>query len=149
MSIPRYKHPLYKTWVKMRERCLSEKSDAYRNYGGRGIKICDRWRDSFHDFTVDMGERPENTTLDRIDSDGDYIPENCRWASKKEQARGRRKTRWFVIDGEKMCLVDVAEKYNIKRETLHRRLKMGMSIELAVKYPVGSLKSNQCIGRAW
>lgn len=127
----------------MKERCLSKTSDAYKNYGGRGIKICDRWLLDFNNFASDMGDRPENKTLDRIDTNGDYSPENCKWSTKQEQARGRRKTRWFIINGNKMCLVDIAEKYNIKRETLQRRLKSGMTIENATSILVGSINYNR------
>ncbi len=122
----------------MRERCLSPASDAYKNYGGRGIKICERWS-YFENFVSDMGDKPENMTLDRIETNGDYSPGNCKWSTKQEQARGRRKTRWFIIDGCRLCLVDVAEKYNIKRKTLEQRLKTGMPIEKAITTPIGNL----------
>lgn len=81
----------------MRDRCYRETFSAYPNYGGRGITVCDRWRESFENFLADMGERPAGTTLDRIDPFGDYEPDNCRWSTPTEQARNRRKTQEIIM----------------------------------------------------
>ena len=78
--------PTYNTWHTMKQRCLNPNNDGYPYYGGRGITICDRWLD-FNNFLEDMGERPENMTLDRIDSNGNYCKENCKWSTKSEQSR--------------------------------------------------------------
>ena len=85
-----YYHPLYTTWSKMKERCYNENHQAYGSYGGRGIKVCDRWLNNFANFVNDMGEKPEGTTLDRINNNEGYTPSNCRWATLKQQSRNRR-----------------------------------------------------------
>ena len=86
------KHPLYITWSGMISRCANEANGSYRYYGGRGIKVCDRWKSDFWSFVSDMGERPEGMTLDRIDNNGNYEPSNCRWASKFVQRANQSNT---------------------------------------------------------
>ena len=83
--------PEYVSWQSMKQRCYNTNKDNFSNYGGRGIKVCDRWKDSFINFFTDMGERPEGYTLDRINNDGNYELSNCRWATYKEQRNNQRK----------------------------------------------------------
>lgn len=83
--------PEYSTWYGMITRCTNPRQPAYKNYGGRGITVCERWRNSFAEFFTDMGPRPEGLSLDRINNDGNYEPGNCRWATRREQRLNSRK----------------------------------------------------------
>lgn len=122
-------HPLYNTWKKMRDRCNNPNAHNYANYGGRGIKICKRWN-SFEQFAKDLGVKPSpNHTLDRIDSDGDYTPKNCRWATKTEQ--NRNKKRVLIFNGE--TVPQIAKKYGVDRSRLRKKLREGHALEEVLK----------------
>lgn len=125
----------YETWSGMIKRCYTQAHRAYANYGGRGIAVCDRWRESFENFHADMGDRPAGLSIDRIDNNGNYEPSNCRWATCKQQSRNTRKARLITLNGETRCLTEWAELTGIKAITLLFRLDRGWSIEKAFTTP--------------
>jgi hypothetical protein len=111
----------YTAWANMRARCHNPKSSYYYCYGGRGIKVCERWN-SYEQFLQDMGRKPSSAhSLDRIDVDGDYGPGNCRWATVKEQASNKRSTVRFIYDGRSWTLAEVARSTGISIHTIYSR----------------------------
>lgn len=121
--------PTWNSWVAMRHRCNSGDTERHRNYAGRGITVCPRW-DSYENFVSDMGERPEGTTLDRIDTDGDYTPSNCRWATPALQSRNRRVAIKVKIGGEARFAAEVAEQLGLTRAGIYHRLASESSADL-------------------
>lgn len=120
----------WKIWVGMRKRCYSTKSSGYLKYGSRGIQMCARWRNSFENFLTDMGERPTAMTIERIDNEKDYSPDNCRWATLLDQASNRRDT-VRVFDGE--SLAQCARRLGLKYKSLHNWHRIhGLPIEEAI-----------------
>ena len=112
----------YQTWDSMKQRCLNKNIPNYKYYGARGITICDRWL-TFKNFLEDMGDRPEGMTLERKDNDKGYTPDNCKWATPKEQNRNSRHNRMIEHQGQVKCLSEWAEKLGISYDTLWSRLK--------------------------
>ena len=117
----------YRSWWGMRQRCDDKKNPSYPAYGGRGIRICKRWRE-FETFRADMGEAPAGMSLDRIDNDGDYSPENCRWATQKQQSRNTRVNRYLTYKGKRRCVMEWSEVLGIPYSRLLYRARMGWSI---------------------
>lgn len=128
--------PTYRSWSGMISRCESPSSDQYKNYGARGIRVCARWRDSFKDFLADMGERPEGKTIDRKNPDGDYSPDNCRWATAKEQCANKRNNVKLVLNGNNMTIAQWAEALGCGVTALHARLADGWSVEKTLSTPI-------------
>ncbi|AFN39083.1 HNH endonuclease [Burkholderia phage BcepMigl] len=115
-------HPLYKTWTAMKQRCENPNARGYDDYGGRGIRVCERWQ-TFENFLADMGERPEGMTLDRFPGvNGNYEPGNCRWATKAEQSRNTRVNISITIDGETKVLADWCRQFGVKYTTVYCRI---------------------------
>lgn len=110
----------YKSWCHAKDRCFNPKCKKYPLYGGRGITMCDSWKNSFITFLKDMGECPPNKTIDRINNDGNYEPGNCRWATPSEQANNQRQTVFLKFpSGERVTLSTASKIYAIRRGTLY------------------------------
>lgn len=122
----------------MRQRCNNPRDSAFRRYGGRGIRVCERWDADFAAFAADMGPRPEGTTVDRIDTDGPYSPGNCRWATDAEQARNKRNNRKLTIDGVTKCLTEWERESPVTYLAILYRLRTGWSVEDAIRLPAGA-----------
>jgi len=147
---PGYKHGMSKTrpwqiWMGIKARCLNKKEQAYKDYGGRGIKICDKWM-NFKNFWDDMNkDYNDEMTIDRIDVNGDYCKENCRWATKQEQRFNKRNTKWVTYKGKKVNLMTLSKETGINNKLLYQRIfTYGWSIEKAT-----SLKKHSRIKRGF
>lgn len=117
----------YATWTSMKDRCSNPKSQPWKNYGGRGIKVCKRWINSFENFLADVGRRPgKNYDLDRINNDGDYKPSNVRWATRSQNIRNTRANFLITIDGVTKCAAEWAEQIGSERHTVIQRYKSGL-----------------------
>lgn len=124
--------PEYRAWEGMIRRCESTSHKSYLLYGGRGISVCERWRNSFSCFLSDMGNRPTGHSLERVDVNGNYEPSNCVWATPKTQARNRRCTKFVCYRGEMVKLADLAESAAIAYRKVLKRIHAGMNIERAL-----------------
>lgn len=126
------KHPMYDVWDCMLRRCLDPEDICYKNYGGRGITVCDRWMD-LRNFISDMSPRPDGYSLDRINNDGNYEPSNCQWASERQQSNNRRTNRRLTLNDETMTITEWSKKIGISAETIAKRIdKYGWPIEKAL-----------------
>ena len=113
----------YRCWHDIKRRCTGQLRPDWKHYGGRGIKVCERWFNSFENFLRDMGRKPSSKhTIERQDNDGDYCPENCTWSTRKVQANNRRANHFVEFMGERMTISQWAIKKGIKKQTLFNRL---------------------------
>ncbi len=127
--------PEYDAWKQAIQRCTNPKSNQFKNYGGRGIKMCERWLNSFENFYADMGPQPAGTSLDRIDNNSDYSPDNCRWATPFEQQNNRRNNRLITHQGHTLSMSEWARKTGINRNTINSRIRLKWPIEKVLTTP--------------
>ncbi len=126
--------PTYTAWAHIIQRCTNPKNKNYKYYGGRGIKVCQRWM-KFENFLRDMGEKPAETQIDRTDNNKGYFADNCSWATRKQQCRNRRSNHLETYQGKTKTMIEWAEETGILYDTIRFRLKRGWSIEKALATP--------------
>lgn len=131
------KHPLYKIWCAMKKRCFNSKDLSYKTYGAKGISVCEEWKNdfqSFYDWSMSNGYS-KSLSIDRIDNNGNYCPENCRWADKKTQANNTSTNRFITFNNETKTLAEWARYYNLSYSCLSSRLSKNWSLERALLTP--------------
>ena len=138
---------LYKIWKGIRTRCYNTNYAEYKNYGGRGIQVCDEWKSDFLAFKswaessgYNSSAKYQECTIDRIDVNGNYCPENCRWIPNAEQANNTRKTKHYSLNGEDHTLSDWCKIYGIKKQNVQARMQLGWDFEKAISTPVRKCK---------
>lgn len=132
---PRSRRLEHNSWYSLRSRCRNPKDHAFHNYGGRGIKVCERW-ESFENFLADMGPRPSpKHSIDRIDVNGDYCPENCRWATRQEQNSNRRDCHYLTHNGETLTVYEWARRTGLSDGAIRYRMKQGWSVAKTLTTP--------------
>ena len=128
--------PEYKVWKSLRARCFNKNDKNFKDYGGRGIEVCESWRNSFTNFITDVGRRPSPThSIDRIDNNGNYEPNNCKWSNSSEQANNRRNNHILTLDGKSLNIMQWAKTTEIPYDEILRRLKEGWPAEQALYAP--------------
>lgn len=133
-------HPMYQAWVGIICRCTNPQDRRYKNYGARGISVCDRWR-KYINFLADMGPTWRlGLTIERIDNDGGYCPENCTWATRLVQQNNRRSNRFLTYDGRTMTVAQWERHCGFKPTLIYSRLKAGWTVECAIRLPPSPLK---------
>lgn len=144
MSARRFKHgltdsPEHLAWQRIRQRCNNPNRDGYSFYGGRGIKVCERWESDFMAFLSDVGPMPSSTcSIDRIDPDGDYEPRNVRWVDKIVQANNTRSNHRVTFQSETRTIAEWSRLVGIRQGTLAKRIREGWPVDAAMTIPVGS-----------
>ena len=126
---------MYRRYYSMHSRCYDSSNIKYHRYGGRGISVCDRWHD-FENYYADIGDVEKGMTIDRIDNDGPYSPENCRIVGYSQQARNRSDTHFLTFNGETKSITEWSEVIGMKREALRNRILRGWPVEDALNTPI-------------
>ena len=142
------KERLYRVWTDILNRCYDERKKGYKSYGGRGIAVCDEWRNSYKAFRswayangYDPAKSGKECSLERVDVDGDYCPANCKWITMKEQAWNKRDTFWVEYHGKSITLREASEIGGVYQETIRCRIASGWSVERAIEQPVRKMKN--------
>lgn len=136
---------IYEVWKTMKQRCNNPNSQSYKNYGGRGIKVCDDWNNSFESFfnwSMQNGYSPE-LSIDRIDNNGNYCPENCRWTTRYIQSRNRRTNHYITFNNETKIIVDWAKYFNIAPGRISSRISKGQDIQKYFQSLYDKMKSTE------
>lgn len=142
---------LIKIFNHMKERCYDETDRRYADWGGRGIRICQEWlndREKFIDWAINNGYKT-GLSIDRIDNDGDYCPENCRWVTLSENNQNRRSCRFYTLNGKTQNLQQWCDEYNISRSMVNKRLAMGWDFEKALTTPKKTRNTTDLIGKRY
>lgn len=132
----------YTVWAQMKARCLNPKHKSYKDYGGRGITVCERWM-SFDNFYADMGDKPDGMSLDRKDNSLGYFKDNCRWANDSEQSNNRRTNRILEFDGQRKSVTEWARIFNISPISIRSRLSLNWDVRRALTTPIDKRKSSK------
>lgn len=127
----------YNSWLNMKQRCKNINNPRFKDWGGKGVSVCERWENSFENFLLDMGEKPNNcTSIDRINGKGNYEPGNCRWADSTSQSENRPGfVRSIKYEGNNYTISGLARKFNLNREMLKYRINNGWKLDDAVNIP--------------
>jgi len=124
---------IYKCWLHIKERCYNKSSMDYKDYGGRGIVVCDRWRDIFENFLNDMGEKPSSKhSIERVNVNGNYCPENCKWGTEEEQSNNKRNSRFVECFGKRLTVSQWSKSLGIHVQTILWRINNGRTPEQAL-----------------
>lgn len=135
--------PGYDTWYKIRRRCYNPKDNRYKDYGGRGITMCPQWLNSLKQFLKDMKYRPPGTSIERLNNDLGYTPDNCVWGTKSQQSRNRRNTRHVTIEGKNYMAVELADKCKLDPDVIVSRAARGLSLSNILSKDKQSNPKNQ------
>jgi hypothetical protein len=138
------KSPEYTAWLAMKSRCYNHKNDRYNNYGGRGIKVCEKWLESFENFLADVGFKPtKEHSLDRINVNKDYCKENCKWSTRHEQANNKTTNIKITYNNKTQTLLQWCDELNLHYDTMRSRIfRYNWDVEIAFTKPIGNNKIN-------